>query len=60
MPLLWDFVTTIGVEFVRHLQHPVGYKPHPYQQLNDPRKKLFMDKLVCRGLQNNFRGSSVS
>ncbi|MEP3333537.1 hypothetical protein, partial [Sedimentitalea sp.] len=39
MPLLWDLVTMISVELVRHSQHPEGYKPQRYQRWGDPCNK---------------------
>ena len=35
MLLLGDLVTTIGVELVRHLQHPEGNRPRRYQEMGD-------------------------
>ena len=34
--LLRDLITTISVEFVRHLRHPEGNKPRRYKKTDDP------------------------
>jgi hypothetical protein len=45
MLLLWDLVTAIGVELVRHSQHPDGNKPRQYQPTADLCNQAVQDVL---------------